>query len=192
MRGVEAEGEAIPSRAPTPSPPGRSPCRGSWSGTRSASSKTPPPPSARSCSSSSSPTLGSRRGVDELRCLSLLARTCSSVLLVQGESARQRHVPVGRQLARRLERHIQRTRPGTGPGGTEGCFLGLRRGSRPGAYQPRTPNGVAQVVRYLGQRAVRRQTVPPNTSGTPLARRRTGRESGQSRYPRSWDTVSWR
>jgi len=97
-----------------------------------------------------------------LRCDDLLVRTRGSFLLVRGKGDRERHVPVSPQLARRVERYIQRTRPSTDAGGPDRIFLGLRRDRRTGAYEPLTPNGVAQVVRDLGRRVGLRQTVHPH------------------------------
>ncbi len=98
----------------------------------------------------------------QLRREDLLIRTRGSFLLVHGKGNRERHVPVSPQLARRLERYIGRTRPATPPDLPAWIFVSLRRDRRSRAYEPLSPNGVAQVVRDLGRRVGLRQIVHPH------------------------------
>jgi integrase len=66
-------------------------------------------------------------------------------------------VPIPPGLAARIERYGRQTRRGSSSGA---LFLGDRRSSKTGEYEPLTASETAQLTRDLGQDALQRRVHP--------------------------------
>jgi integrase/recombinase XerD len=93
----------------------------------------------------------------QLRTADFVERDRNAFIKVTGKGVRERLVPVTPALYRRLRRYADRGRPQNAE--TDRIFLALRKDAD-GEYGGLTPSGVQQMVRGLGEKALRKRVHP--------------------------------